>query len=264
LAVIIKGRYKKCCQIINRGRKINHLNLPLWLENNKFFRFVFLLRKLYLTKTKATHFSQFAEDISIKRLFRKGDTGFFVDVGCFHPKKYSNTWMLYKAGWRGINVDIDAIKITGFDLVRPLDTNIACAVSNKEGEIVYYTSGFYSLTATLDADFAEKHKRAFIKKKTTCKPLTKIIDETKYKDRQIDFLSVDAEAHDLEVLKSLDFERYQPRLIAVETHSPVFADIEKSPLYKYLMSMEYSLVGWCGLTLLVASPQMQQELKEKR
>lgn len=220
------------------------------------------MRKLYLSKIKLSHFSQFAEDISINRLFPKASKGFYVDVGCFHPKKYSNTWMLYKKGWRGINIDIDSIKIAGFNIVRPSDTNIACAVSNKEGEITYYTSGFYSLTASLDADFAEQHKRSFVKRQTTCKPLTKIIDETKYKNRQIDLLSVDAEAHDLEVLKSLDFERYQPRLVAVETHHPVFADIEKSPLYEYLMSMEYSLVGWCGLTLLLASPQMQQELKK--
>jgi len=251
-------------QIYYRGTKINHSHLPSWLENNKVFRFLFLLRKLYFTKAKRSHYSQFAEDVSINRLFPKKYKGFFVDVGCFHPKKYNNTWTLYKRGWRGINIDIDAIKITGCNVVRPSDTNIVCAVSNNEGVISFYTSGFYSLTASLNADFAEQHKRNFVKKETTCKPLSKIIDETKYKDRQIDFLSVDAEAHDLEVLKSLDFERYEPKVIAVESHLPVFSDIEQSPLYVYIISMGYSLVGWCGLTLILASPQMQRELKEQK
>lgn len=242
---------------------MNYSHLPSWLENNKLFRIIFLLRKLFLTRKKAYHYSQFAEDISIAHLLdlRNSKTkGFFVDVGCFHPKKYSNTWNLYRRGWRGINIDIDPIKIDGFNLIRPRDTNIACAVSNTEGETTYYSNGFYSLTISLDKDFTTG-RPGYIEKKTTCKKLTTIIDETKYINKEIDFLSVDAEAHDLEVLRSLDFDRYQPKLIAIESHYSLLSEVIETELYKFLLDKNYCLVGWNGLSLLLANPQLQEELR---
>lgn len=238
---------------------LNYSQLPSWLENNSVFRILFLLRKLYLTKTRFSHHSQFAEDVSIIRLVDINYRGFFVDVGCFHPKKYSNTWLLYKNGWRGINIDIDPIKIDGFNIVRPHDINIASAVSNTEGKIAYYSNGFYSLTISLDEEFA-RGKMGYVKKTTQCAKLSHLIDGTKYRDRQIDFLSVDAEGHDLEILISLDFDRYNPKLIAVETHYALFSEVEDSSLYKFLISKDYCMVGWCGLTLLMANKSLQRTL----
>lgn len=240
---------------------INYTNLPTWIERNPIFRKLFLLRKLFLTKTKFSYHSQFAEDVSIHRLFPKNYKGFFVDVGCFHPKKYNNTWVLYRKGWRGINIDIDSIKIEGFNLVRPSDLNVHSAVSDKEGEVTYWANGFYSLTTSLDASFVEG-KSGYIKKTAKCHRLKDIIDGTKYKDKKIDFLSVDAEGHDLEVLRSLDFERYDPSLVAVETHKALFSEVENTEPYKFLVAKGYCLVGWCGLTLLMANKTLQDSLSE--
>jgi FkbM family methyltransferase len=242
-----------------KPQNLNYTHLPPWLESNFFFRKIFLFRKLFLTKTKFKHFSQFAEDVFIGRLFPGISDGFFVDVGCFHPKKYNNTWMLYKRGWRGINIDIDSIKIEGFEWIRPQDTNVNCAVSNQSGEFTFYSNGFYSLTASLDEEFA-KGKPGYIPKTVQCKSLTEIIAETSFKGVPIDFLSVDAEGHDLEVLKSLDFEQYSPKLIAVETALALMTELSESMLYQFLTEKGYCLVGWTGLTFLMASPAMQQKL----
>jgi len=248
---------------VRKKMSFNYTNLPSWIEQNPIFRKLFLLRKLFLTKTTFAHYSQFAEDISINRFFPKSYKGFFVDVGCFHPKKYNNTWMLYKRGWRGVNIDIDSIKIEGFDIVRPRDKNIHSAVSNKEGQISYWANGFYSLTTSLDDSFANG-KTGYIKKTAQCAKLSDILDDTKYKDKEIDFLSVDAEGHDLEVLESLDFDRYNPSLIAVETHRAIFPEILNSKLYRFLIEKDYCLVGWCGLTLLMANKALQQTLANSR
>lgn len=242
---------------------LNYSNLPACIERNPIFRKLFLLRKLYFTRTKFGHYSQFAEDVSISRFFPKDYRGFFVDVGCFHPKKYNNTWRLYKKGWRGINVDIDSIKIEGFNIVRPHDTNISCAVSNTEGEVSYFSNGFYSLSITLDKNFTEG-KTGYISKTTRCAKLTTLIDETIHKDREIDFLSVDAEGHDTEVLMSLNFDRYNPKLIAVEIQEPLFTEVCQSSVYTFLTSKQYCLVGWCGVTLLMANKELQQTLASWR
>lgn len=238
----------------------NNKNVPFWLENNLFFRKIFLLRKLYLSKTKFNHYSQFGEDISINKIFSKNTTGFFVDVGCFHPKKNNNTYQLYKKGWRGINIDIDSIKIEAFDMIRAKDTNISCAVSNTEGEVAYYSKGFYSLINSLEKSFTT-NKQGYIKKTTIAKKLTNIINETKYKNKQIDFLSIDAEGHDLEVIKSLDFDQYNPKLIAIETYKPLLSEVIKTELYQFLIEKNYDLVAWCGLTLLMANKELQATLQ---
>lgn len=239
---------------------INYTHPPSWLEKNWVFRKLFLLRKLFLTKCKFGHYSQFAEDISIRRCFPIDYVGFFVDVGCFHPKKYNNTWSLYRRGWRGINIDLDSIKIEGFDIMRPGDVNVSSAVSDKNGSTTYHSNGFYSLTSSMDDEFASQ-RSGYIEREVQCARLSDLIDQTKYKDREIDLLSVDAEGHDLLVLESLDFERYVPKLIAVEMHKRLFSEIVETDLFRFLNEKEYDLVGWCGPTLLFSSKELQRSLK---
>lgn len=228
---------------------LNYSNLPGWLENNKIFRTLFLLRKLFIIKKSFRHYSQFAEDISVARYFPKRYKGFFVDVGCFHPVKYNNTYKLYKKGWRGVNIDIDSIKIAGFNILRPKDINVACAVSDHKGEVNYWSNGFYSLTITLDEKFAAG-KDGYVAKKVQADTLTNILDKTKYKDKQIDFLTIDAEGHDFIVLKSLDIDRYRPRVIAIETHVESLEEVMEEKRFKYLVDKGYFMANWVGLTLL--------------
>jgi len=239
----------------------NHQSI---IDRNRFARILYLIKKMYLTKSRFGHYSQFGEDISVTGMFPKELKGFFVDVGCFHPIKHNNTWKLYKRrDWRGINIDVDAIKIEGFNLIRPHDINVNCAVSNKEEEISYWTNGDYSHTSSLSSSFVSE-KGGYTQKTTNSYKLTSIIDNTKYKDQKIDYLTVDAEGHDLEVLESLDFDRYYPSLIAVETYKAVLSDVEKTDLYQFLFTRGYRLIGWCGLTLLMANEPFTSEHRQRR
>lgn len=230
----------------------NNSQPPQYLQESKVFQFLFLLRKLYLTKSKSNHFSQFAEDVSIVRLFPKKYQGIFVDVGCFHPKKYNNTWQLYKRGWRGVNIDIDPIKIKGFEKIRSRDHNVACAIGSQRGSVDYYTKGFYSLTTTTSKDFASNSDN-YVKKTTHSKRLDDVIQSSPFAGRQIDFLSIDAEGHDFEVLKSLNFEVHQPIVIAIETSKKFLGDVLETGEYMFLKNLGYDLVAWCGLTLILAN-----------
>jgi hypothetical protein len=231
--------------------KLSYQHLPDWLRQNWLFRKLFLLRKLFLTRSSKRHYGQSGEDIFIVRQFPKNYRGFFVDVGCFHPTKYNNTYRLYRRGWRGVNIDIDKIKIEAFELRRPSDTNIQCAVSTETGELTYWTNGFYSLVVTLDEDFTkEREKYDYRPAQVQADTLTNILDATAHKDQPIDFLTVDAEGHDLPVLQSLDFKRYQPRLIAVEMQETTLDEILETELYRFLKGHRYTLVNWMGQTLM--------------
>ena len=217
---------------------------------------LFLLRKVYLTKIFRIFYSQFGEDIILKEYIpKKFDRGFYVDVGCYHPKKFSNTYMLYKRGWRGINVDLDSLKVAGFNLARPQDCNITAAVSDEESTVNVFSFGTYNLGSTLDEKTAinssgEIKSTREVKTRT----LENIIKGTRFSGKQVDLLSIDAEGHDLNVLRSLNIEKYQPWLIIIETHLISFDQIENSELYRYLKQKGYHLINWVGFSLIFTRP----------
>lgn len=227
----------------------NYGQLPSWLENSFIFRNIFLIRKLFFIKRKRSHYGQLAEDVAIKRMFPKKYKGFFVDVGCFHPTKYNNTYAFYKKGWRGVNIDIDRIKIKGFNWWRWGDTNIAKGVSSDKGQMKYWTNGFYSLVNTLDPETA-KTRDDYVESIVETDTLTNLIDQTKYKDKPIDLLCIDAEGHDFTVLRSLDLKRYDPKLIVIETFARKLDDVLELDITKFLSANNYNLVNWVGLSLV--------------
>lgn len=226
---------------------------PEWLRRNWLFRKLFLFRKVFLTERKTPCWSLFGEDINIQNLFPRRYEGFFVDVGCFHPMKYSNTYALYRKGWRGVNVDIDDIKIEAFDMVRGGDVNVACAIGNTEGVVDYFRKGFYRTTSTIDADFA-RGKPEYVKTTTRCRRLTSVLDDSRFAGRKIDFLTVDTEGHDAEVLRSLDFDRYQPFAVIFEVHVQTLPEVLETEMYRMLAAKGYVMVGWCGLSVIVMNP----------
>ena len=90
-----------------------------------------LIKQGFIKKNYKIFYSQFGEDRIINEILKKNRKGIYVDVGCYHPKKYSNTFLLYRdKKWRGINIDIEEEKIALFKILRPEDINICCPVSN--------------------------------------------------------------------------------------------------------------------------------------
>ena len=80
--------------------------------------------------------------------------------------------------------------------------------------------------------------------------LTNLVDRTSYKNSPIDFLSVDVEGHELAVLQSLDFRRYKPKVVCVETWSSTLRDVMQSDVYSFMEAQGYILVNWIDLNLI--------------
>ena len=130
------------------------------------------------------------------------------------------------------------------------DHNVACAIGSVCGQVNYYTRGFYSLTTSTSKDFAS-NSHSYIKKETTAKRLDDVLESSPIEDKQIDFLSIDAEGNDFEVLKSLNFQVYQPTVVAIESNKTMLEDVLKTQEYLFLKDIGYGLVAWCGLTLIL-------------
>ena len=157
------------------------------------------------------------EDLEIVKYFENLDNGFYVDVGCYHPIEMNNTYLLYKKNWKGINIDTSKFSIDLFNFLRPDDLNYNLAISNKDGEYEYYYQKKLSKLSTLKKTIAKGvFQGNFKTKKIITSKLSTLIDKTKFKNKKIDFLNIDAEGSDLDVLKSLNFDIYRPKLICVE------------------------------------------------
>ena len=83
--------------------------------------------------------SQNGEDVMIRGLFAGQRYGFFVDVGAHHPFRFSNTYLLYRAGWSGLNIDALPGTKRLFDRYRPRDITIEAGVATAEGVLEYWS-----------------------------------------------------------------------------------------------------------------------------
>jgi hypothetical protein len=198
-------------------------------------------------------YSQFGEDLVVRTHFAENfdnSIGRFIDVGAFHPFKYSNTMLLSQLGWRGINVDCDSVKIARFEKLRPQDQNICAAVAEKPREMVYLEYSAEGLTNRI-ADPGEKDVLSGIGEKPLkvtpirVTTLTHIIEQSVFRGQHFHYLNIDCEGQDLSVLKGLDFSLYSPELISVEA----FTKETRPELTAFLTDLGYELSDMVHLTL---------------
>ena len=111
--------------------------------NNKIFYYLYKLLKIFKNKKKGWYFAEFAEDVLVARYLKKFKKGVYVDVGCYHPYKGNLTFKLFKKGWKGLNIDLSKVSIDLFEISRPRDINVCCAVSDVNKQINYRISAYY-------------------------------------------------------------------------------------------------------------------------
>ena len=187
---------------------------------------------------KKKSYSMEKEDLEITKRLNKIKNGFYVDVGGYHPIHRNNTYLLYKKNWRGINIDLSKFSIDLFKFVRPEDINLNLAVTKTNKKIKYYTQKKISQLTTIYKEIANKRMQGpIIEKEIMSNTLTALIDKTKYKNKRIDFLNIDAEGADFEILESLNFDVYRPRLICVEIDNK---QIENSKIFNFLKKQKYT------------------------
>ena len=138
----------------------------------------------------------------------------------------------------GINISEFSIKL--FNYLRPDDVNINSAVSNTEKEISFYYQKKLSQLSTIKKAISNERMQGNIKeKKIKSLKLNSILNQSKFKNRQIDFLNIDVEGADFEVLKSLDFTIYEPKIICIEIMEK---NIFESEIYNFLRDINYKKI----------------------
>ena len=117
-------------------------------------------KKIYYEKYSKKSHSISNVDLIIDRLFSKIEKGVYLDVGCNHPIKFNNTYLLHKKGWNGINIDLDKDSIDQFNKLRKKDTNIKALVTTfdeEEKDLYFYHNR--SAINTISKSLADKRKK---------------------------------------------------------------------------------------------------------
>lgn len=210
-------------------------------------------------------FGQFGEDLVIEAILQTHDRirqGSYVDVGAFHPLKYSNTAMLHdKYGWSGLNIDANKAAIDEFNQVRPSDINLIALVGEAEiqREYVYFDHPGVNSADRKMIDLQTRDSSPFqesFRETRISKPLAELLDKHFGPNRTVDFLSIDAEGMDLEVLNSNNWDAYRPFLIAVETHGMDLDRPKDNEIYLFLSELGYKLVSHVFVTSMFIDMQI--------
>lgn len=167
---------------------------------------------------KGETYSQDGEDLFLLDFFSNIDNGFYVDVGAHHPFRFSNTYLLYKKGWSGINIDATPGSMKLFNKYRKRDINIEAGISNSAGFGKYFLfkepalNGFEN---EITLNYLKKNTPLIAAVDIKFDSLKNILNEN-INTRKIDLMSIDVEGSELSVLESNDWEIYRPTILLVE------------------------------------------------
>lgn len=203
--------------------------------------YFYKLLKIYRNKKPSLHFGEFGEDIFINRILKNINQGKYVDVGCYHPYKGSLTFELYKRGWNGVNIDVSKTSIDLFNMSRKKDINLNLAISNFDGETFYYENSPINQQNSL-IQMNKLQKKIKIK----CLTLDTVLNNKNLDE--FDYLNIDVEGSELEVIKGFNLKRFNPKLITIENNDLTIDEYLKSEVCKILIENDYILVNKIGVT----------------
>ncbi len=183
-------------------------------------------------------FAQYQEDLIIDSYFNNKSNGNYVDIGAYDPNEISNTKKFYLKGWSGINIDPNFSTIESFKKERSNDINLNIGISFVEKKEIFYEMNYKSLSTFSEKDAIEttltyKDSKIIKKYEVECKKLSSVLREY---NKNIDFLSIDVEGYELQVLNSNDWDSYRPELIIIEINR------NTAEIFSYMKSIEYNLI----------------------
>ena len=190
-------------------------------------------------------YAQEGEDILLNRYFDFKTSGYYVDVGAHHPQRFSNTYFFYKMGWRGINIDAMPGSMEPFYALRDRDINLEMGVGEVASSMDFYIFEEPALN-TFNADRADylinKGCKMIEKRKVPVETLENILDKHA-PGQKIDFLTIDVEAMEIHILRSMNWNRYRPGFVLLEDHTFDIETLSTNETYQFMYNQGYTFFG---------------------
>jgi FkbM family methyltransferase len=182
--------------------------------------------------------------------------GFYVDIGAFHPLRFSNTQLFYEKGWQGLNIDATPGSMEEFKKVRKRDINIEASVSESGEDLEFFSfkePALNSFDRELSEERIDKGWELIEIKTVKTYKINDLLSKHITENRKIDFINIDIEGLDLSILKDLDWGSYSPDFLLFEALDMVnsgIIDYKDSEEYKFFESKGYEIVGKTRRTLI--------------
>jgi FkbM family methyltransferase len=214
-------------------------------------------------------FAQLGEDLVMEGLFDSFNIKHpsYVDIGAGDPIIGSNTYLFYSKGSRGLLIEPNPELFAKLKSVRPGDTvlNIGIGVTDQK-DADYYILGGDGQLNTFSKEQADAWTRISghqVIKKVIKMPLVNINEVLQENmSRGPDLLSVDAEGFDERILKSLDFEKFRPKVICAETLEPGTGNVIQS-IVSFLESKNYSVRGSSFVNSIFLDNSLMKNLRHE-
>ncbi len=169
----------------------------------------------------ARTYSQNGEDLIIDKYLHYKKSGFYVDVGASDPDRFNNTKRFYDKNWYGINIEPHADKFRKLQRKRPRDINLNIGIGPEPSQQIFYRFQTDALS-TFSQQEAARYRSQGHRLKDAVSVATERLESvlSRYvSGGHVDFLSIDTEGLDLEVLKSNHWGVFLPSVICIESVS---------------------------------------------
>jgi FkbM family methyltransferase len=169
---------------------------------------------------KQVSYAQNYEDVLLGRVLPEPQ-GFYIDVGANHPVFHSVTKLFSERGWRGINVEPSPAVFRHLSDDRPRDINLNVGLGSSDGMLSFYESTTLHGWSTFRPELCQhyrNHGMTVAERLVPVTTLAKVCEE--HVQGTIDFLKIDAEGFEREILLGADFSRWRPRVLVVENAWP--------------------------------------------
>jgi FkbM family methyltransferase len=184
----------------------------------------------------------------LARVFAGRHTGFYVDVGAADPVNLSVTKWFYDLGWSGLNIEPNKQLFDRLVADRPRDINLDCGVGATASEVQFFELDVGELSSfdSRVRDNAQSSGKPTSTRTVAVVPLTDLLNHH-CPDRTIDFLKIDVEGWEDEVLKGLDLKRYRPIVILIEATVPQTRIESHTEWEPRVLDADYSFVYFDGV-----------------
>lgn len=194
-----------------------------------------------------TSYAQAGEDLALWRLVGDKADGSYIDVGAYHYNVFSVSRSFYEAGWSGVNVEPLPAHAAQLAEQQPRSATFVGAVAATTGTATLYTDD--GLLEALSTLVPERAEQCGLKVKRTVATITLADLCRRYVAQPIDWLKVDTEGTEEEILRSGDWARFRPRFCCIEAVRAVagpYAIDELQPTYQgwepFLVGQGYRFV----------------------
>jgi FkbM family methyltransferase len=184
---------------------------------------------------------------------------FFIDVGAHHPYRLSNTYLLYKEGWRGINIEPNPDFISEFERIRPEDLTLNVALADHGGVLSYCRFSDPLLNGFFEEEELETKIRQdnliFLGKTNVPAIGVREFLTTYVNDKAVDFVNMDVEGFEPHILANWDWQQFRPKLICIEIHGPSIEYVQGHSVHHILRDNGYVFISRIWQSSIFADAQ---------